>query len=128
MRNTLANRVFDAAGKHTVNEYVSATIVSVALQAVSFVICFVLCFLALHMLINLANHVFYFPVLKHFDGITAALLGLLRGMLLLYVLFLLVPLARTVIPLDALDRYIDQSALTPLFASDSFFARVVTGG
>jgi len=128
LRNTLSNSVFAAAGKRTVNEYVSATIVSVVLQAVSFVLCFLLCFLALHMLINLVDHVFYFPVLKHFDALAAGVFGLLRGVLVLYVLFLLVPLVRTVIPLDIVERYIGQSALAPLFASDGFFARVVTGG
>ena len=127
LHQNLAARVFTSAGMRTVNEYVTATIVSVLLEAGSFVIAFLLCCLALHMVINLISHVYDFPVLTHFDGLLAAVFGLLRGMLILYVLFLLVPLLRTIIPLDILDRYIDQSTLTPLFASDSFFTRIIGG-
>ena len=127
LHQNLAARVFTSAGMRTVNEYITATIVSVLLEAGSFVIAFLLCCLALHMVINLISHVYDFPVLTHFDGLLAAVFGLLRGMLILYVLFLLVPLLRTIIPLDILDRYIDQSTLTPLFASDSFFTRIIGG-
>jgi len=127
LRYNLSAAMFSSAGLHTVNEYVSATIVSVLLQAVSFVACFLLCFLALHMGINLIDHVFDFPVLRHFDGLLAALFGLLRGLLVLYVLFLLIPLIRTIIPVDIIDRYIGKSTLSPVFISDGFFARVITG-
>ena len=79
------------------------------------------------MLINLIGHVFQLPVLRHLDGLTAAGLGLLRGALLLYVLFLLVPLVRAVIPVAALDAYLESSMLSPVFSSTGFFNRVITG-
>ena len=53
--------------------------------------------------------------------------GLLRGVITLYVLFLLVPVIRTIIPVDLLTRYLGQSALSAIFTSDGFFARIVTG-
>ena len=53
LHQNLAARVFTSAGMRTVNEYVTATIVSVLLEAGSFVIAFLLCCLALHMVINL---------------------------------------------------------------------------
>ena len=53
--------------------------------------------------------------------------GLLRGVITLYVLFLLVPVIRTIIPVDLLTRYLGQSTLSAIFTSDGFFARIVTG-
>ena len=111
----------------TVNDYVSYTIVAVVLQSFSFVVCYFISFILLHAAVGLIGHVFYFPVLKHFDGLMGGVYGLLRGVITLYVLFLLVPVIRTIIPVDLLTRYLGQSALSTIFTSDGFFARIVTG-
>ena len=127
LRSNLSNAVFAGAGLITVNEYVSATIVSVVLQAGSFVFCFLFCFLVLHAAVNLINHVFHFPILKHLEPLASALLGLLRGMAVLYALFLLVPLLRTIIPLDLLDQYLGKSLLSPVFANERLFSFIISG-
>ena len=126
--SNLQNASFASVGLTTVNEYISATIVSAALQVGGFAASFLACFVVLHALISLVWHVHDLPVLRHGDAVIAAVFGLLRGMLLLYVLFLLLPLIRTAIPVDMLQRYLAQSSLSPLFTSDGFFIRVVTGG
>ena len=64
--------------------------------------------------------------LYHRDAL-GGVYGLLRGVITLYVLFLLVPVIRTIIPVDLLTRYLGQSALSAIFTSDGFFARIVTG-
>ena len=51
----------------------------------------------------------------------------MRGALLLYALFLVVPLLSTIIPLDAFNELLSQSALSPIFQSDGLFARVISG-
>lgn len=124
-QNLMTNAFSGSA--YTVNEYVSATIVTVLLQAGSFMLCYFACFLALHALINLVDHVFYFPVLRHFDWAMAAVMGLLRGIAVVWVLLLLVPMVRIVIPFDLLETYLAQSKLLPLIGSDAFFLRVVNG-
>lgn len=127
LQNNLVRQAFAAAGLTTVNEYVSNTIVTAVLQAVSFVVCFfALSFLA-HFIVNLVNHTFKFPVLRQLDALAGGVFGVLRGMLFAYVLFLLAPLVRTVIPVNAVDELFTGSALGGLFASDGFFTRVVTG-
>lgn len=124
-QNLMTNAFSGSA--YTVNEYVSATIVTVLLQVGSFMLCYFACFLALHVLINLVDHVFYFPVLRHFDWAMAAVMGLLRGIAVVWVLLLLVPVVRIVIPFDLLETYLAQSKLLPLIGSDAFFLRVVNG-
>ena len=68
LRQNIQTRAFDDQGLSTISAYISATIISVLLRAAAFLICFFLCFLALHILINLIDHVFYFPVLRHLNG------------------------------------------------------------
>ena len=75
LRQNLLTGAFSGTA-YSVNEYVTATVVTVLLQAGSFMLCYFACFLALHVLINLVDHVFYFPVLRHFDWLMAAVMGI----------------------------------------------------
>ncbi len=127
LHSNLSNASFASAGLTTVNDYVSATIVAVVLQSFSFVLCYFAAFILLHAVIGLIGHVFYYPVLKHLDGVVGGIYGLLRGIVTLYVLFLLMPVIRTIIPSDLITRYLGEGILSSVFASDSFFARIVTG-
>lgn len=127
LQSNLAGRVFAAQGKRTVNDYISATLVSVILHIFSFVLSFFLLFFILHFIVNLLDHVFHFPLLKYMDGLLAALFGLLRGILVLYVLLLLWPVLCTIIPMDRIGGYLGESQLLDFFSSASFFIRVATG-
>lgn len=126
LRQNLLTGAF-AGTAYTVNEYVTSTIVTVLLQAGSFILCYFACFLALHVAINLVDHVFYFPVLRHFDWLMAAVMGVLRGVCVVWVLLLAVPVVRIVIPFELLESYLGQSTLLPLINSDAFFLRVING-
>lgn len=127
LESNMRQCVFAASGLSTVNDYVAYTIVAVSLQAVSFVCTFIFCSTVLHFIITMLNHVFRFPVLKHFDGLIGGVFGALRGMLILYVLFLLVPLILTIIPVNLVSRLFEDSTLSNVFTSSGFFIRVVTG-
>lgn len=127
LRNNMLLGTFAASGLITVNDYVSYTIVVIALQAVCYVVCYLGISAALHFVVTLIDHVFSFPVLKYLDGAVGGVFGLLRGMLILYVLFLLVPVVQTIVPIDLIADLFESSALSGVFASDGFFIRVVTG-
>ena len=47
--------------------------------------------------------------------------------MILYVIFLLLPIINTVLPLDAFNQLLDASKLAPVFMSDGFFAGVISG-
>ncbi|MBR6787783.1 MAG: CvpA family protein [Clostridia bacterium] len=127
LESNMSQCVFASSGLVTVNDYVAYTIVAVSLKAVCFAGTYALCAIALHFAITLINHVFRFPVLKHFDGLVGGVFGLLRGMLILYVLSLLFPIVLTIIPVNLVKTLFDQSTLATVFSSSGFFIRVVTG-
>lgn len=125
--SNLTQNVFASSGLVTVNDYVTYTIVVIVLQAVCFIITYLSISAALHFIITLIDHVFSFPVLKYLDGAVGGIFGLLRGMLILYVLFLIVPVIQTVVPLDLIPELFADSSLANVFSSSGFFIRVVTG-
>lgn len=127
LRQNIQTRAFDNQGLSTISAYISATIISVLLRAAAFLICFFLCFLALHILINLIDHVFYFPVLRHLNGVSSILMGLIRGAIVVSVLLIVFPLIRSAIPFESVQQQIDGSRLLPLLYREDLFLRVLSG-
>lgn len=127
LRSNLSNQAFAGTGLSTVNDYVSNTVVAVAINILCFLACFALSYVVLSLLLSLIQHVFRLPLLRQLDWLAGGTFGLMRGALLLYALFLVVPLLSTIIPLDAFNELLSQSALSPIFQSDGLFARVISG-
>lgn len=109
----------------TVSDCVTDTVLTAVLRTGSFLLCFFLCLLALHIVINLFSHILEFPILRHLDGVFAALMGLARGAAVVYLLMLLVPLLRTVLPFDLLEQYIGRSTLVGWLYDSRLFLRVI---
>ena len=127
LENNLRNHVFSTVGLFTVNDYVSNTIVAVAIHAICYLVCFAISYLVLSVLVSLIHHVFKLPLLKHLDWLAGGAFGLARGAMILFVIFLLIPLLSTIIPLDAFNELLEQSTLSPIFNSNGFFASVIAG-
>ena len=123
----LKTQSFQGTGLNTVNDYVSNTVVGIALNVICFIACFALCYLVLSILVSLIHHVFKLPLLKQLDWLAGGAFGLARGALLVYVVFLIIPILSTIIPLDAFNDMLAQSTLAPIFQSDGFFAKVISG-
>ena len=127
LENNLRDRVFASVGLDRVNDYVSNTVVAVAVNVLCFIFAFTVCFLALSTLVSLIQHVFKLPLLKQLDWLAAVVMGLIRGALILYVIFLMLPILSTVIRLDTFDELVTQSAFAPIFQSNGFFSSVIAG-
>lgn len=128
LEKNLKGRAFQSIGLNTVNDYVSNTIVSIAVSILCFMVCYGAAYLVLSLVVNLIHHVFRLPLLRQLDWLAGGALGLLRGGVLLYILFLALPLINTIISIEALDTLIAESTLAPIFQSDGLFARVISGG
>ena len=127
LQNNLRNESFLGTGLSTVNDYVSNTVVGVAVNVLCYIVCFGVSYLVLSVVLSLVQAVFRLPLLRQLDWLAGGALGLARGALLLYVIFLLIPILSTVIPLDSFNDLLAQSTLAPIFQSDGFFSRVIAG-
>ncbi len=127
LQSNLKTQAFSGTGLTTVNDYVSNTVVGIAVNILSFIAVYAGAYLVLSVIVGLIQAVFKLPLLKHLDWLAGGAFGLVRGGLILYVIFLLIPILSTVIPLDAFNELLAQSTLAPVFQSDGFFVKVITG-
>lgn len=125
LQNNLVNQVFGAGTN--VGDYVTRTIVSALMNVLCFVVTFIVLTILFHVIVNLLKAIFRFPVLKQLNATAGGIFGLLRGVLLVFVLFALVPLLQTVVPVQGLTEMIEKSALAPAFNSGNLIMAIMNG-
>ena len=106
-----------ASSGMTIAELLSQTIVSVSISILSFLICFFVSYIVATFVIHLISYVFELPVLRHLDALIGGVFGLVRGVLLLFILFMLVPIVLAVAPVPQIEELIAASRLAPMFDS-----------
>lgn len=114
-------------GVTQVGDYVSQTILIACINIICFLLCFAGIYIALSIVVNLLKAVFRFPLLKQLDWLAGGVFGFLRGVLICYALFALVPLVLTVVPLDFLSTLIDESTLAPIFNNGNLILGIMNG-
>jgi len=115
LRFNLENGVFSASGIQTVSDYVNHTILTFSINVLSFLVCFLVLYIVLSILINLLRAVFNFPLLKQLDWLFGGVFGLLRGVVLCYAAFIVVPLILTITPIETVRTLFDESMLSAFF-------------
>ena len=106
----------DAAG--SVGDFLQNHLVDAAMKVICFIGCFLVMMLVAHLLITLLKTIFKFPVLKQMNTTAGGLFGLLRGILICFVLFAAVPLVQAVLSTEnmtSINELVDSSVLAPLF-------------
>ena len=105
----------------TVNDYVQSAVLASAIRILSYLIAAFAVYIVLALIISLMNYVFHFPLVRGVDWAVAGLFGLGRGAMLLALLFLLIPLLMTAIPLEDFRQLVSDSALAAHFMNPSYF-------
>lgn len=121
----LEQRVF--SGVTQVGDYVSQTILIACINIICFLLCFAGIYIVLSIVVNLLKAVFRFPLLKQLDWLAGGVFGFLRGVLICYALFALVPLVLTVVPVDFISTLIDESTLAPIFNNGNLILGIMNG-
>ncbi len=125
LQNNLQNKVYGTAAD--VGTYISQTIIGAILNVICFIVCFLALMLVIHLVISFLKVVFKFPVLKQLNSLAGGIFGLLRGALLCFVAFALLPLVQTLLPMKEVSQLVEQSALAPLFNSGNLILAVMKG-
>ena len=108
----------------TVNDYVQSAVLASAIRILSFLLSALAVYIVLALVISLFNFVFHFPLVRGVDWIVSTLFGLARGAMLAALLFLLVPLFMTAVPLDIFRDMLSGSTLAARFMNTSFFTGI----
>lgn len=122
----LENLVYGTQGAaSTVSDYVNQTILQASINIICFLVCFAGLYIVISLLLNLIRAVFRFPVLKQLDSLAGGIFGLLRGILVCLIVFTLIPLVQTMIPLDMITALLDESTLAPIFMNGNLITAIM---
>lgn len=125
--SNIQTQAFAAQGLSTLGEYLSMTIAHMSINIVSMLTAFVISFVSIALLIHMVDSTVKFPVLRYMDGSAGAILGFLQGMLLLFVVFLCVPLILAFLPFDELTALIDASSFATFYYRSNFVIDMIKG-
>jgi len=125
LRSNLSSQVYGAS--ESVSSYVSQTVMSASTNILCYIVCFVALYLVISLVLSAIRAIFRLPVLKQLDGLVGGVFGLLRGMILVFVLFALLPLVQTIVPLDTVNDVVQASKLAPLFNNGALVTAIMNG-
>ncbi|MBR4081022.1 MAG: CvpA family protein [Clostridia bacterium] len=123
----LEQQIYASTGISSVADYVSQTILTASINILCFLVCFVALYLVISIVVNLLRAVFKFPLLKQLDWLAGGVFGLLRGVLLCYAAFAVVPLVLTMVPIDFVSQLMAESTLAPIFNNGNLILSIMNG-
>ena len=121
-------KVFANEGLSTMSEYLSQTLLNTALNIVCFILMFVVIYAAVLLIVNMLNNVFRFPALRHLDWILGGLFGLVRGLVIVMLIFAVVPTISSALSsmnITLLTDLIDASRIGKIFQNSNFVANTL---
>ncbi|MEG0513354.1 MAG: CvpA family protein [Clostridia bacterium] len=127
LRHNLAEQVFSPLGNLAtdVGDYVNQTLLSVSINVLCFILCFIISFVVLTIVVNLLRAVFRYPVLKHLDGLAGGTFGLLLGVVLCFVVFTVLPLTQSVVPLPEFRAMVEESTFAKAFENGNLIISIM---
>jgi len=114
-------------GLENIGQYIDHTIANVIINLFSFIIVFFAIHIVFSITISIVRNIMALPVLKQLDSLVGGCLGALRGILFLFIIFSLVPVILTLIPIDMFSRFIEKSTLAPFFLKSNIFTTFLRG-
>lgn len=122
----IATEAFSASGINTLGDYFNQTIVCVVINIIAVLIMFLILRIVFGLIIRGVEYGRGgFPVLQRWDGAIGAGLGLLHGVLMIFVLFLAVPILLTVLP--KLYEFLSASFFGEFFYQANPFIALIPG-
>lgn len=123
----METQAFASSGVTTVSEYVSQTILNASINILCFLVCFVVLFIVISLVQGAIKAIFRFPVLKQLDWLAGGVFGFLRGVLICYAAFTIVPLVLTAVPVDFVSEMLNASTLAPIFNNGNLILAIMNG-
>lgn len=123
----MTDAVFEASGLHTVSDYVSYTITNVVVNIFSFWVIYIIARIIIALLINAYNYASPLPVLRRFDSLIGGGVGVLRGFLGMFALFMIIPVILVSMPTEVISDIINGSSFVSFFYHNNFLLSGITG-
>lgn len=127
IRENILTEAFAKDDIVTLGDYFNQTMVRVFINILSLIFLF-LCFkIVFGFLLGWFDYSYNLPKFTQYDSLFAVAAGLLKGILTAFVIFMLVPIALTLIPLDFIKELVDESFFARLFYNSNFLLSLIPG-
>ena len=127
IRTNVAEAAFADEHVRTLGDYFNQTMVHVTIN----IIVFLLLFLALRAVLAFAlgwwNYAKPLPVLRKLELPAAIGTGLIRGVLAVFLFFMICPIVLTVLPFDQISELVENSKLAQFFYYSNFLLGMIPG-
>jgi|GEM_PF-157748 len=127
LTQNIQNYAFAEAGASTLGDYLSLTIAHMSVNIVSYLIIFFILFVSLSIVIAMCDYVFKLPTLRYMDQVSGALVGFLQGVLLLFVVFIIIPVILAFLPFKEISQFIDSSQFANFYYHNNFILDTIRG-
>jgi len=115
MKENILNQSFLSQGITTMSDYFNQTIINLSLNLISFVLIFLAVRLIFMFVIGLVDNVFKLPILKQSDSLIGGAFGILQGAIFVFLIFAIMPIAMSVLPLESVYTLMQNSFLGRFF-------------
>lgn len=120
----IATEAFASNGITTLGDYFNQTIVCVVINIFALLVVFLIMRIVFGFIIRGMDYARGgFPILQRGDGVIGASLGLIHGVLLLFVIFLLLPIGLVILP--KLYEFVSASFFGEFFYKANFLIRLI---
>lgn len=118
---------FDQRGIHSLGDYFNQTMVIVTINIAVFLILFAALRIVLGFIIGWFNYAYPLPLLKKLEIPAAAGVGFIRGILAVFLIFMICPVVLTVLPFDVVSELVENSKLAHFFYYSNFILKMIPG-
>ncbi len=126
--NNVANEAFADQGVTTLGDYFNQTIVCVFINILVFLFIFAIVRTLLALIIDGVDYAWVLPKLRKSDALLGGCVGIIRGMLAVFLIFMLLPILLTVLgDFDVVRDFIDGSFFVPFFYRSNFLLGLIPG-
>lgn len=107
-------------------EYFDQSVADATLNMVSFVLCAGVSYIIASILIIFVGDTFRFPQFRWLDSVLGGGVAILRGFVILMVLFMMVPLVVNMLQIDFINVMVEESRFASWFLPDNWFFGWIT--
>lgn len=127
IRENIADEAYESKGISNLGDYFNTTMVIVTINILVFLVLFGTLRLILGFILGWWNYANKLPQLKKAELPAAIGAGLIRGVLAVFLLFMLCPLVLTVLPFDVVSELVENSKLAHFFYYSNFLLGLIPG-
>ena len=123
----ITEKVFEGSSVTTLADYVDRTIINIVLNAGTFLILFLIFILLFAFITGVVRNVVRIPVLRTFDSLLGALFGLVWGIMLVSVIYIMAPVAVAALPIQQVGDLFRDSWISGMFYESGFLNNIYSG-